>query len=135
VTLFRSDPPAGETKGTGAQPRPQLVHPPSVIGARTKVVGAISGSGPLTVRGSVEGKIQLNERLTLAPEARVQADVEVLSVEVEGRLSGTLRAQSSVRIVPPGRFEGDAVTPKAHVGLGAVVRGGLLIRSATPRRP
>ena len=115
--------------------RPQLVHPPSVIGARTKVIGSISGSGPLTVRGSVEGKIQLSERLTLAPEARVQADVEVTSVEVEGRLSGTLRAQTSVRIVPPGRFEGDAITPKAHVGLGAVVRGGLLIRAAAPKRP
>jgi cytoskeletal protein CcmA (bactofilin family) len=120
---------------SGASARPQVVQPPSVIGPRTRVLGTISGDGPLTVRGSVEGKIALTDRLTLAPGARVQAEVQAGWVEIHGLLRGSLRAQNWMHVAPTGRFEGDAVTPKARIALGAIVRGGLLIRSPGSRRP
>jgi cytoskeletal protein CcmA (bactofilin family) len=99
------------------------------------VLGTISGDGPLTVRGSVEGKISLTDRLTLAPEARVQAEVLAGWVEIQGQLRGSLRVQNWMHVTPQGLFEGDAVTPKARIALGAIVRGGLLIRSPGSRRP
>jgi cytoskeletal protein CcmA (bactofilin family) len=99
------------------------------------VEGTITGSGPLTVKGEVDGKISLTDHLTLAPEARVDADVEAGWVELRGRLRGSVRAHNHLRILPPGRLEGDAVAPKASVELGAVLQGGLLIRSNPVRRP
>ncbi len=105
-----------------------------MIGARTRVEGAISGSGPLTVRGEVAGKITLSDRLTLAPECRVEAEVEAGWVELQGHLKGAVRAHNEIRILSTGRLEGDAIAPRARVDLGAVVRGGLLIRTPGARR-
>ena len=115
--------------------RVQTVHPPSIIGARSRVEGTITGSGPLTVKGEVDGKISLTDRLTIAPEARIEAEVEAGWVELQGHLKGSVRAHTQIRIMPSGRLEGDAVAPKARIDLGAVLQGGLLIRAHPTRRP
>jgi cytoskeletal protein CcmA (bactofilin family) len=135
LALFRDSGSTGKEGARLSSAGPQVVHPPSIIGPRTRVLGTISGAGPLTVRGQVEGKITLSDRLTLAPECEVRADVEAAWVELHGHLEGSVRALRSFRIVPPGWLEGDAVTPRARVELGAVIRGGLLIRIAGQRRP
>ena len=122
------------SKGSGLLSRSQVVQPPSIIGPRTRIQGTISGSGPLTVRGSVSGKIAIRDRLNIAPGSRIQAEVEAERVEIHGTLEGIVRAHEWVRIVEPGRLEGDAICPQAQIGLGAVIRGGLLIRAAGRRR-
>ncbi len=131
LALFKTENP-NQAAATGLQSRRQVVCPPSIIGPRTRIYGTISGSGPLTIRGSVEGKISIKGRLSLAPEGRVQADIEADGVQVQGHLQGMVRAHEWVRILPPGRLEGDTLCPQAQVALGAIVRGGLLIRA--PRR-
>ena len=98
------------------------------------MVGTISGSGPLTIRGQVEGKITLSDRLTLTAESRVHAEVEAGWVELQGRLEGSVRALRSFHILSTGWLEGDAVAPRAQVDFGAVIRGGLLIRTLGHRR-
>jgi cytoskeletal protein CcmA (bactofilin family) len=123
-----------KTAGTAVLSRNHVVLPPSIIGPRTRIQGTIGGSGPLTIRGTVEGKIAIRDRLNVAPGASVQAEVEAEKVELQGRIDGVIRAHEWVRIVEPGWLEGDAISPQAQVGLGAIIRGGLLIRSTGRRR-
>ena len=123
-----------KSKGHGLLSRNQVVQPPSIIGPRTHIQGTISGSGPLTVRGSVAGKVAIRDRLNVATGGRIQAEVEAERVEIHGTLVGTIRAHEWVRIMEPGQLEGDAICPIAQIGLGAVIRGGLLIRAAGRRR-
>ncbi len=133
LALFRNGD-KSKSKGPGLLSRNQVVQPPSIIGPRTRIHGTISGSGPLTVQGLVVGKVAIRDRLNVATGGRVQAEVEAERVEIHGTLEGALRAHEWIRIVEPGHFEGDAICPQARIGLGAVIRGGLLIRAAGRRR-
>ena len=58
------------------------------IGESVTIRGNVSGDESLTIYGRVEGSIQLNETLQVAPSGVVKADIKVQHVIVSGVVVG-----------------------------------------------
>ncbi len=96
----------------------------ATIGASTYIKGQIRGDDDLVVRGRVEGKIRLpKNRVVVAKESSVKADIVGRSIEVEGHVKGTLNGGDEVRVRAGGRVEGDIVAPRVTLDSGAQFSG------------
>jgi cytoskeletal protein CcmA (bactofilin family) len=96
---------------------------PTVIGLDTHVSGEISGDEDLVVKGRVDGKIHLQNALTVEKGGIVQADVDVKRLIVAGTLVGSVVASESVRLQASARVVGNLASPRVLMEAGAAYRG------------
>jgi cytoskeletal protein CcmA (bactofilin family) len=124
--LFRRRSRAGHEPGHVAVPLESLGPAGggrTVIGRQTRVVGRLSGEGPVIVRGDLKGTIALRGGLSVTGGARIEADVEAYSIDLEGEAHGRMNAISRVSLSATGAFEGEMNTPILDVTQGSTVRG------------
>jgi len=95
----------------------------TVIGAQTRIQGALRGTGTVLVCGGFRGEISVDGALSVAPGATLDADVAVERAHVAGTVRGAMRAASSIRLESDGTIEGDLSTPVIDLRPGAVLRG------------
>ena len=78
------------------------------IGKSVQIRGEVRGSEDLLVEGVVEGTITLQEsRLTVGPNARVQADVSARDVVLLGSVIGNIIATGRVELRGGANLVGD----------------------------
>jgi cytoskeletal protein CcmA (bactofilin family) len=98
------------------------------LGSSLHVKGEISGNEDLTIDGSVEGLIQLDERkLTVGAMAKVTADIAAREVVVLGNVKGNLRAKERIEIKKDGSVNGDLTTARIMIEDGAFFKGSIEI--------
>ena len=107
--------PAGGAPGRGTRG--------TVIGAQTRIQGALKGRGAVLVCGGFRGEISVDGSLSVAPGATLEADVAVERAHVAGFVRGAMRAATSIRLESAGTIEGDLSTPIIDLRPGAVLRG------------
>jgi cytoskeletal protein CcmA (bactofilin family) len=134
----KSDPPPFRAPAA-AQPEPAPAATAKTESRNGKSIvfkGDISGSEDLYVDGEVHGKIQLKDnRLTVGPSGRVQADVAARFITIQGFLKGDLKAQEKVDIRKTGSVEGQLVTAGVMIEEGAVFRGSIdIIKPGEPQK-
>ena len=96
-----------------------------LIGRDTVVKGNLSGSGDVVVRGRVEGTITLRDQLTVEPEGKVYADVEIGNLDVHGEMSGDIRAGDRVVMAATAKVVGDIKAPRVVIQDGARFKGSI----------
>jgi len=102
------------------------------LGAGLHVKGEISGNEDLSIEGSVEGLIQLEDRkLTIGASARVTADILAREVVVYGNVKGNLRARDRIEIKKDGSVVGDLTTARIMIEDGAYFKGSIEIDKAS----
>ncbi len=98
------------------------------LGASLHVKGEITGNEDLTIDGSVEGLVHLEDRkLTVGASARVTADVIAREVVVYGNVKGNLRARDRIEIKKDGSVVGDLTTARIMIEDGAYFKGSIEI--------
>ncbi|MGH9711662.1 MAG: bactofilin family protein [Candidatus Acidiferrales bacterium] len=98
------------------------------LGASLHVKGEITGNEDLSVDGSVEGLIQLEDRkLTVGASAKVTADIIAREVVVYGNVKGNLRARDRIEIKKDGSVVGDLTTARIMIEDGAYFKGSIEI--------
>jgi cytoskeletal protein CcmA (bactofilin family) len=98
------------------------------LGPSLHVKGEISGNEDLTIDGSVEGLVQLDERkLTVGATAKVTADIIAREVVVYGTVKGNLRAKDRIEIKKDGSVNGDLTTARIMIEDGAYFKGSIEI--------
>ena len=95
----------------------------TVIGRHTRVVGRLSGEGPVVVRGALKGTVAIRGGLSVWGGARIEADVQAHSVDLAGEAHGRMSATARVSLSATGAFEGEMDTPVLEVTAGSIVRG------------
>ena len=96
----------------------------TVIGKSVVIRGEISGSEDLFLDGEIEGTITLTEsRLTVGPNARVRADINVQDVVVFGRLEGKINATGRLELRQSSSVIGDIVAGRLSIEESASLRG------------
>jgi cytoskeletal protein CcmA (bactofilin family) len=101
------------------------------LGASLHVKGEITGNEDLTIDGSVEGLVHLEDRkLTVGASARVTADVIAREVVVYGNVKGNLRARDRIEIKKDGSVVGDLTTARIMIEDGAYFKGSIEIDKA-----
>jgi cytoskeletal protein CcmA (bactofilin family) len=108
----------------------------ATIGRSLVIKGEISGSESLYVDGRVEGKITLPEhRVTVGRNGVVQADIAAREVVVMGKVTGNIDCGDRVDIRSEGVVNGNVATERIIVEDGALLKGGIQVRSSTKKQP
>jgi len=98
------------------------------LGASLHVKGDISGTEDLLIDGSVEGRVELDERkLTVGPTAKVTADINARDVVVYGFVKGNVHAKGRIEIKKDGSVIGNLTTAQIMIEDGADFKGSIEI--------
>jgi cytoskeletal protein CcmA (bactofilin family) len=102
----------------------------ATIGRSLVIKGEISGSEALYIDGRIEGKITLSDnRLTIGRNGTVQADIVAREVVVMGKVTGNIECSDRVDIRSEGVVNGNVSTHRISVEDGAVLKGGIQVKS------
>jgi cytoskeletal protein CcmA (bactofilin family) len=94
------------------------------IGKSVQIYGEVKGSEDLVVDGVIEGTITLNEsRLTIGPNAHVQANVSARDVIILGALTGDIIASGRVELRSGSNLKGDIRASRLAIEENAVMTG------------
>lgn len=96
----------------------------ATIGKSVQIRGEVKGNEDLVVEGLVEGTITLSDsRLTIGPNARVQANVSARDVVVQGTLQGDAQAAGRVELRAGCHMTGDIRAARLSIEENAILSG------------
>lgn len=102
----------------------------TLIGRHTHIKGDVSFSGGLRVDGSVEGNINAtgddNSVLTLSDHGRIDGEVRVPNVIINGEVNGNVYASQHVELAPKARINGNLYYHMLEMAMGSEVNGHLI---------
>jgi cytoskeletal protein CcmA (bactofilin family) len=103
----------------------------ATIGRTLVIKGELSGAEALYIDGRIEGKISFpDNRVTIGRNGSVQANITAREVVVMGKVSGNIECSDRVDIRSEGSVTGDVSTVRISVEDGAVLKGGIEVRSS-----
>jgi cytoskeletal protein CcmA (bactofilin family) len=109
---------------------------PARIGKSIIINGEVKGGEDLIVDGRVEGTVTLSEsRLTIGPNAHVQADLSAKDVLILGHVQGNVVASGRVELRAGCQMEGDIRALRLAVEDNAVFRGKVDLTQAVSKVP
>ena len=110
--------------------RPPQKRIDSLIGAGTVVQGNVMFAGGLRIDGAVEGKVGTAANspgtLVISEHARVDGEVKVSHVVINGSVSGPVIANDYLELQAKARVNGDVVYRALEMHVGAIVQGKLM---------
>ena len=95
----------------------------TVIGSSIVVDGEISGEEPITILGTVKGKVAVAQGVVVEAGATVEADIEGQTVTVSGKVTGNVTAREKLELRPESKMVGNAKAPRIVVADGATFKG------------
>jgi cytoskeletal protein CcmA (bactofilin family) len=99
----------------------------SLIGAGTTINGDVSFTGGLRVDGVVKGNIRaVGDKpgtLVLSEMAKVEGEIDVGHVVINGTVAGPVRAKEYLELLPKARVTGDVSYKTIEIHVGAIVMG------------
>jgi cytoskeletal protein CcmA (bactofilin family) len=102
-------------------PRAEEVN--AFLGRGTTFEGKMTFEGMFRLDGKFDGEIFSGDSLIIGETGEVNAQVNVNSLIVNGKLTGSIKASTRVEIYPPGRVLGDVSTPILVISEGAIFEG------------
>jgi cytoskeletal protein CcmA (bactofilin family) len=110
--------------------RPPQKRIDSLIGAGTVVQGNVMFAGGLRIDGAVDGKVATADNapgtLVISEHARVDGEVKVSHVVINGAVSGPVTATDYLELQAKARVNGDVVYRTLEMHVGAIVQGKLM---------
>jgi cytoskeletal protein CcmA (bactofilin family) len=105
----------------------------SLIGAGSIIEGNITFSGGLRVDGHVRGNIKATGSkpgtLVLSEIAKVEGEIDVAHVVINGTVAGPVRATEYAELLPKARVTGDVSYKSIEIHVGAIVMGRMIHES------
>ena len=92
----------------------------SIIDRDLRVDGSISSQGDLIIRGIVKGTLS-GEKVVIAEEGSVQADLKVSSLTISGKFKGEVKASKELIILSTGNCSGKIVCKNLTVEGGGIL--------------
>ncbi len=107
----------------------------SLIGAGTTIEGNILFAGGLRVDGQVRGNVSAAgdqpSTLVLSEQARIEGEIRVSHVVINGTVVGPLHAAAYVELQAKANVSGDVHYNTLEMQLGAVLQGRLIYEAET----
>jgi cytoskeletal protein CcmA (bactofilin family) len=85
----------------------------------TEIKGDLSFEGSFRIDGRFIGKINSDSVLIVGENGKVDADIKIGNIIINGEVKGTIQAKEKVEINATGRVIGTVITPKLAVEEGA----------------
>lgn len=98
----------------------------AALGKNVTVKGQIFAREDLTIDGEVEGTVECHEhRLTIGPNARVQAGLKAREIVIQGSIQGNVDATDKIDIKKEAKLVGDIKTSRIVIEDGAYFKGSI----------
>lgn len=94
-----------------------------VLPAGASFDGLLVLPGPARIDGRVRGQVLAANDVWIGPSGRVEADLEVRAVTIEGRVEGDVRAREKIELRGSARVHGRVSAPRLSMAEGCVVDG------------
>ena len=108
----------------------------AALGKNVTVKGQIFAREDLTIDGEVEGTVECQEhRLTIGPNARVQAGLKAREIIIHGSIQGNVDATDKIDIKKEAKLVGDIKTSRIVIEDGAYFKGSIDISKAAAASP
>jgi cytoskeletal protein CcmA (bactofilin family) len=104
----------------------------AAIGASMIIIGEIYSREELLVDGEVDGKLELQHRLTVGPNGKVRATIKAREVVVYGNVQGDVEVSDKITIKKNGSLVGDIRTAGIIIDDGAYFKGSIDIVKSPP---
>lgn len=101
----------------------------SLVGNQTKICGDIRFSGGLHIDGEVKGQVigdSENSMLTTSPDCRIEGDVFVHNIILNGEVMGDVHAFDHVELAANARVTGNVYYKVIEMMMGAEVNGSMI---------
>jgi cytoskeletal protein CcmA (bactofilin family) len=85
----------------------------------TDIKGDLSFKGSFRIDGHFSGKINSDSVLIVGDNGKVEAEITIGNIIINGEVNGTIQAKKKVEINASGRVIGKVITPKLAVEEGA----------------
>ena len=95
----------------------------TIIGPGTVFSGDISAAGFVRIDGALRGNLTAKGRIVIGEKARMESDIDALSVVVGGVVKGNIYASESVQVLSTGLVIGDIVTRRLPADEGNLIHG------------
>jgi len=95
----------------------------SILGEGAEFTGELILIQGLRVDGVVRGKIRSESALIVGPKGRVEAEVNIRRISINGEFRGIIEASDRVEIHKEGKVYGDIYTPCLIIEAGAHFEG------------
>src|SRR5213082_1106908 len=103
----------------------------STIGGSVVIKGEISGCESLFIEGRIEGTVDFTDhRVTIGRDGIVAANITAREVVILGKVQGNIQCSDRLDIRSEGSLTGDVITQRISVEDGAVLKGGVEVRSS-----
>ena len=107
----------------------------SLIGTGTMIEGDISFTGGLRIDGHVKGNVKATGNkpgtLVISELAKVEGDIDVAHVVINGTVAGPVRGSEYVELLPKARVTGNVSYKSIEIHVGAIVMGQLIYENAS----
>ena len=105
----------------------------SLIGTGTTIEGNITFTGGLRIDGHVKGNVKATGNkpgtLVVSELAKVEGDIDVAHVVINGTVAGPVRAGEYVELLPKARVTGNVQYKSIEIHVGAIVMGQMVYES------
>jgi cytoskeletal protein CcmA (bactofilin family) len=113
-----------------------------LIDQETYLKGDLSFKGSFRIEGQFQGTINSDSLLIIGEKGKVEADVKVGQIIINGEIKGNIQAAEKVEIHNRGRVFGSIVTPRLMVEEGAYLEANCqttdrpgAVKSTTEEKP
>ena len=102
----------------------------ATIGKTLVIKGEVSGAEALFIDGRVEGSLSFpDNRVTIGRNGSVAANVNAKELVIMGKVEGNVECSDRLDIRSEGSLTGDVVTHRISVEEGAILKGGVEVRT------
>src|SRR3954469_19508487 len=105
----------------------------SLIGTGTVIEGNITFTGGLRIDGHIKGSVRATGNkpgtLVLSELAKVEGEIDVAHVVINGTVAGPVRGSEYVELLPKARVTGNVSYKSIEIHVGAIVMGQLVYES------
>lgn len=102
----------------------------SLIGAGSRIEGDIVFTGGLRIDGQVVGNVRGGGEkpctLVLSEQAKVEGEIDVGHVVINGTVLGPVRSTEYIELMPKSKVTGDLTYKSIEMHVGAIVQGRLV---------
>jgi cytoskeletal protein CcmA (bactofilin family) len=107
----------------------------TVIGTGTVIEGTLKVYHDIRVDGIIKGKIYIEGDLIVGNSGSIEADIEVISTKVGGKIVGNLSARERIELEENASVMGDIKTKDLIINEGAVFHGNCsMVADAKPSK-
>lgn len=102
----------------------------TILGPESSFEGKLVFDGTVRIDGRFKGEVKTDNVLVIGQGARVDAQIAVGSIVINGEVTGDMVAKHSVEIHAPGKVRGNISTPQLMIAKGVIFEGNCKMEDA-----